>query len=247
MFGANASVRRLAVVAMCAAAIFCLGGCAATQVALEHKDLDVQNKMSATIFLDPVSPDERTIYIEIKNTSDKELDLGPEITGAIAAKGYQVVRDPKKAHYMLQANVLSVGKASPSAIQETLGAGYGGSVLLGAAIGGATTRSWGGAAAGGLVGGIAETVTGSLVKNVTFAIVTDVQLSERSEEEVDSTTDTRLGQGTSTTIKQKSRKTDNWKRYQTRIVSSANQVNLKFEEALPELRKGLTKSLSGLF
>ncbi|WP_422491663.1 complement resistance protein TraT, partial [Endozoicomonas sp. ALE010] len=36
------------------------------------------------------------------------------------------------------------------------------------------------------------------------------------------------------------------KKYQTRVVSTANKVNLKFEEALPELKKGLSNSISGL-
>ena len=38
-----------------------------------------------------------------------------------------------------------------------------------------------------------------------------------------------------------------YKTYQTRIGSTANKVNLAFEEALPELKKGLITSISGLF
>jgi hypothetical protein len=38
-----------------------------------------------------------------------------------------------------------------------------------------------------------------------------------------------------------------WKRIRTRIGTSANKVNLKFEEALPEIQKGLCRSISGLF
>jgi len=37
-----------------------------------------------------------------------------------------------------------------------------------------------------------------------------------------------------------------WKIYRTRVVSTANQVNLEFEDAKNELQKGLAKSLSGL-
>ena len=37
-----------------------------------------------------------------------------------------------------------------------------------------------------------------------------------------------------------------WKIYRTRVVSTANQVNLDFEEAQTEISKGLAKSLSGL-
>jgi hypothetical protein len=56
-----------------------------------------------------------------------------------------------------------------------------------------------------------------------------------------------LTQGTQTTIQQDVADTVNWKRYRTRIGTMANQVNLKFEEALPEIQKGLCKSIGGLF
>jgi hypothetical protein len=38
-----------------------------------------------------------------------------------------------------------------------------------------------------------------------------------------------------------------WKTYQTRILSSANKVNLDFDEALPALRAGVSQSIAGLF
>ena len=38
-----------------------------------------------------------------------------------------------------------------------------------------------------------------------------------------------------------------WKRYQTRIMSSANQANLDFEDAAPQLVAGLTRAIAGIF
>jgi hypothetical protein len=38
-----------------------------------------------------------------------------------------------------------------------------------------------------------------------------------------------------------------FKKYRTRVVSTANKVNLEYEEAAPALTQGLAKSLSGLF
>jgi hypothetical protein len=38
-----------------------------------------------------------------------------------------------------------------------------------------------------------------------------------------------------------------WKRYRTRVMSIANQVNLEFEEAAPDLVAGLTRSIAGIF
>jgi hypothetical protein len=37
------------------------------------------------------------------------------------------------------------------------------------------------------------------------------------------------------------------KKYRTRVVSTANKVNLAYEEAAPQLTQGLIRSVSGLF
>ena len=53
-----------------------LSGCAAVQTAISKSDLDVQNKMTDTIFLDPVSQSKKTVYVQVKNSSDKpDIDL----------------------------------------------------------------------------------------------------------------------------------------------------------------------------
>jgi hypothetical protein len=51
--------------------IVVLSGCAAVHTSIAKKDLDVQTKMSDTIFLDPVGLDKRIIFVDIRNTSDK--------------------------------------------------------------------------------------------------------------------------------------------------------------------------------
>ena len=176
-------VKRMAGLLLCLLVAFGMSGCAATQLALEKKDLDVQTKMSDTIFLDPVGPDKKTVFIDVKNTSDKEVNIVQDLTGAIAGKGYRVVKDPNQAHYLLQANILSVGKVDPSALQSVMAGGYGGAMfggVVGAGIGAAAGRSYGSMAAGGIIGGIAETVTGALVKDVIFAMITDLLMSQRS-------------------------------------------------------------------
>ncbi|MFQ5780113.1 MAG: complement resistance protein TraT [Nitrospiria bacterium] len=230
---------------------FGMSGCAATQTAIVHKDLKVQTRMSDTIFLEPVSPEKRTIFIEIRNSSDKEFDLSG-VAGRIASRGYTIVHDPEKAHYILQANVLFVGKADPTAIEEAMREGYGplGGILGGAAIGGLISRDTKGAVIGGLIGGAAEMLAGSAVKNVTFTTITDVQISERSAAPVKEETRSRFRQGGGTgssSIRQESKATTNRKRYRTRISSTANKTNLRFEEAKPVLVSGLVRALSGLF
>ena len=240
----------LAVAFLIALSVSMMFGCAATQVAIEKRNLDVQTKMSETIFLDPVAPDRKSVFIDVKNTSDKEIEIFPDLSDAIAKRGYRVIQDLNLAHFMLQVNILSVGKTDPSALQSVIGAGYGGAAfgwIVGAGIGAATSQSWGGMAAGGIIGGITETVAGSLVKDVMFAMITDVQISERSTAPVSQVTTSNLSQGTQSTIQQQVEGTTNWKRYRTRVGTSANKVNLEFDKAIPEIKKGLSKSIGGLF
>lgn len=228
-----------------------LSGCAAAQLALTHKNLDVQTKMSNTIFVPPVSPSKQTVYVQFKNTSDQNLDvpaLTQELDTRMESQGYRVV-PYSKAHYLLQINVLSIGKMSPSAAQSALGGGYGGalgSAMAGAAAGGLIGQSYVGAGVGGLVAGVGGLVADSLVKNVTYAMVTDVQVGVRSRHAVQQNTSADLQQGTSTTTTQNTSKIGHWVDYRTRIVSTANKVNLSFKTALPALQGQLVHSLGGI-
>ena len=228
-----------------------VGGCAATHTAIAKRDLDVQNKMTDTIFLDPVGPAQKTVYVQVRNTSDyAELDLASEIRNAVEGRGYQVTDDPERAHYWLQVNVLQVGKMDPSAAEAAYNGGYGstwGGAAAGAAIGGAASNAWRGGLIGGVVGGAVATVADAVVKDTTYAIITDVQVSERSKVAVREQTQQRLTQGRSGTRNVTAEETTNWKRYQTRVMSSANQANLEFADAPPYLRTGMTRTVAGIF
>ncbi len=82
---------------------------------------------------------------------------------------------------------------------------------------------------------------------MTYTIVTDLQISERTEETVEQTVQSALDQGTGSKVMQTSRSIRERRKYQTRVVSTANQVNLKFEEAETPLKIGLAKSIAGIF
>ena len=231
--------------------VFCAClGCAAAQIALEKKDLKVETQMSNTIFLDIETQIKRTVFVDVRNTSDKDIDVKSLLVSKLQAKGYTVTNTPAEAFYILQGSVLYVGKADPSALRESLYGGYGGALagaMGGAVIGGATGSIGMGAGIGGLAGGVAEMVAGSLVKDVTYTIVTDLMISERSVDKVEQTVQSDLQQGMGSKIEQTSKSTVDRKRYQTRIVSSANKVNLSFEEALNPMLEGLARSISGIF
>ncbi len=237
-----------AVAALATAAL--MSGCAATSMAISKRNLDVQTRMSSTVFLDPVSGDKRTMVIQVRNTSDKpSFQIEQDLKAAVTGKGYTIVNDPAKAHYMLQVNILQVGKMDPSAAMNVLNSGFGGAITGMAVVAAAGGHSNRGVLTGGIIGGIASTVTDALVKDVTFSVISDLQISEKIEGGVKAkaVSENKLNQGTSgATTVTTSRETE-WNRYQTRILSSANKVNLDFDEAQPELVKGLATSISGMF
>ena len=237
-------------------AFILLSGCAAMTTAIEHRNLELNSKMSNTVFLDPVSPELRTVLVQVRNTTDKTINIEGKITFDLTEKGYTVVTDPGKAHYWLQVNILYAGIAQPQTIQNLLAAGYGGSLspvaagLLGAAAGGSIRNNARGYVTGGalgmMAGGLADTVANSMVKSVTYSVVTDIQISEKSDVAVEQEVKSDLSQGSATKIRQVAKSTSNLKRYRTRIASSANKVNLEFKEALPQLEVSISKQIAGI-
>ncbi len=200
-----------------------LAACAAIGTAVSHADLETQTLMSNTIFLSPEANQVRpTVYMMVTNTTDKpDFKIKSRLISDLRKKGYQVVSNAKAASYLLQVNILQVGMNSETAAKEMMGTGYGGTlegITTGTAI---AAQSGGGLVVGGIAGGIATSITDNLVKNVTYSVISDVKLVQR------------VG----------SKKTTN----KTRVLSLAQQVNLKFKKAMPKLELDLSNSLSGLF
>ena len=228
-----------------------LVGCNTTSKMIKHGKLEVETKMSETIFLDPIEDDKKTVLLQIRNTSDKSgLDIESRIREAIEHKGYLVVTNPKQANIMIQANILRVGKSTLENPFEALSGGYGSGLegfATGAALAGATGGSGRSMLGIGLFAGIGNTVLDAAVEVVNFTMTTDLQISEKADGEyVSESSDANLKQGTSGYKKSTWKKKTNWKKYQTRIMSVAKKTNLKFKDAEPKLTEGLVKSISGL-
>ena len=159
-------------------ACLCLTQCGVVHKSIKYSDLDVQTKMSASVFLDPVSPDKKTVWVQVRNTSDKpSLSVEPAIISSLQRKRYQIVQDPDQAHYILQANVLSVGKIREDQAFMSLNGGFGSAiqgVAGGAAIGAlAGNNSSGGMLAGGLIGGLMGTVADAMAEVMTYMLDLD--------------------------------------------------------------------------
>lgn len=233
--------------------LLCLAGCAGTTTAISKRELVTENKMSSTVFLEPTSAENQKVYVQVRNTTGMTaFNIEESIKVGLRSKGYQVVSDPKKAQYLLQANVLSATEMNPQTREETLMSGFGGG-LAGGAIGAGTGALLGGHKNAIIGGALAGAALGMLVdasiKDVTYGVTTDIQISEKAKQgsTVSSTSKGELKQGTQTTVTVASKNTDDWQRYQTRVVSTANKANLSWEQASPVLADGLSKTIVGIF
>ncbi|EET5329837.1 complement resistance protein TraT [Escherichia coli] len=200
------------------------------------------------MWLEPAS--ERTVFLQIKNTSDKDMSgLQGKIADAVKARGYQIMTSPDKAYYWIQANVLKADKMDLRESQGWLSRGYEGAAV-GAALGGGITAYNTGSAGTTLGVGLATGLIGmaadAMVEDINYTMITDVQIAERTRTSVRTDNVAALRQGTSGSKIQTSTETGNQHKYQTRVVSSANQVNLKFEEAKPHLEAQLAKSIANI-
>ena len=228
-----------------------LVSCGAVHKSIKHGKLETQTKMSETIFLDPVSDDKKTIYIQIRNTSDKkDLNIAEQVRSNLLTSGYKIVDNIDKAQFILQVNILQVGKNNLENPFESLQGGYGGAIqgaIAGAAIG-SFVGDGDNAVLGALVGGLVGTVVDAAVQVNQYTMITDLQISERANGViVEESSEAKLKQGTSGNKVSKWSQNTNWKKYQTRVISISKKVNLKFENALPELKDGLAQSISGIF
>ncbi len=234
--------------------VLIMGGCSAPHTMIKKRNLVVQTQMSETIFLEPVAPKKRIIFVDIRNTTDMELPIEQLIHDKFTAGGFQITDDPEQANYMLQANVLSIDKSDLRSASSMVESGFGGAII------GSTISNMGSyssdraasreGAKGMLIGATIGLVTDALVDDVLYTMVTDLRVRERpmDDEIVTQTERSRLSQGSSTTQKQRvSGSKVRWKSYETRVVSTANQVNLKFEKARDALMKGLVRSIGGIF
>lgn len=235
--------------------IVLISGCSATSALIDHSNLDVNSKMSDTIFLDPTPQNQKTIYLQVKNTTSEDLKgITTELTKNFTAAGWTVVTDQNKAYNMAQVNVLQAGEAEdPNKVWQFVQSGYGtaatAAVLGGlagfsaSALGASTSSSIGIGAGVGALSWLAD----STIKNKIYSVVTDIQVSVKTNNKVDNVQKANLKQGSATVQKQTSKSTGNWLKYQTRIGTVAQKVNLKFPDAKPVIVQQLAQQISGIF
>jgi len=250
----NMRARDVASVVLVSAISCMLGGCAATETLISKRNLVVESKTSTAIFVDPVSREKRTIYLDVKSGVDgfdrrafKTFVMEQFVANE---NGYKLVDDPDVAQFTMVAYVLNLEQANPTAAQQALGQGYKGQAIVGGAIAGAvlggTTKSL---AAGGAAAGVAEHITGAFVHDVTFMLVCDIQIRETAAAGVlvQKATHIEAKVSDSGGTTQNVSETTNRKEYRTRIVTTANKANLDLADAQPLMFKKTAYAMSGFF
>lgn len=247
-FFSKKSTRLVAATALAAI----ISGCAGTSALVSNRDLNVKTQMSSSVFLQPTPPSQHTAYVQVTNTSGQpELDgLQAQIATDLQQKGYRITDNPNSAHYIIQANVLQAGQVKPNSADNLLGGGFGGAVAgagIGALTSGGGDISATNTIAGALIGAAAGAAINAAFQDVSYTVTTDVQISERTAYASQQTATLNTSQGDSGSISTVSKQSTNWQRYQTRVVSSAEKVNLKFPDAAPALINSMANSIAGMF
>lgn len=224
-----------------------LAGCQAAYTSIEKRDLRVEVKQEETIFTDPVVNSQKTIYLSVRNTSgNPDLNMKSAIKAAIRNTDYRIVDDPAKAHFILQVNVLNAERMSDANYSRALVSGFGTGVV-GGAIAGAATHNVGTGLGVGAAAGAVGFLANTLVHDVYYVIVVDMEIREKAKGVVavrgKQNLQQGMGGGTTQTYAEESR----YKTYRTRIVASANKVNLKEAEALPAARDRVAQVIVGSF
>ncbi len=210
---------------------------------------------SNTIFLDPNTT--RTVYTQLRNTSENQLVTLNEVSNKLTTKGYQVVQDPEQANYWIQAKVIYCHKAAdavtPEAVAEAgpgagissggtsmmsargdeSGMGMAGMPNMGAMMRQAMAMSGGRGGFGGMAG-FPGMQPPPKEDGVIYLCVADVQITDR-----------KIGKSIGRPTGGQS--SGGEKVQQMRMVGHVRQKSIDIPEATPIVQEKIATGIAGLF
>ena len=235
-----------------------LVGCGAMQTAMTKQDLVIESQVAGAVVLEPVAPAKRIVYISVRDLTGNNMrrDTMQKLKSQLALEGFVVTDDPDKANMMINASVIQAKNTSKEEAYSYLSSGFEGA-LVGAstaAVLGADGRSTAGAGlAVAAVGFLADT----LIEDTYFTFVLDVQVRERPLDGDKSVTRSAsanassLSNSNSTVASTRVSSIErgenfNWLVHETRIVTTANQMNLDINDAIPVVQDRTAMTLTEL-
>ena len=114
--------------------IFFISGCTKTTTkAIDSRNLSTNIKMSDTIFLEPVSPNQQIIWLRIRSSAGQdELKISSiieDLNNRLKNKNYILTNNPKEAQFRLDANILYMDLVSESLTADgAIIGGFGGAL-----------------------------------------------------------------------------------------------------------------------
>lgn len=243
-------------------ALLALGGCAtatgpapsqASNGGTQIGNASFKSKMASSIFLQPVAPSKRVIFLEGHNTSSAQgLNFNQYLTGKLLGAGYRLTNKPSKATYMLMYNIRYLGKETKDETAAgALAGGFAGALVESSLQSGDNYWWWGGGegvqqtARAGIIGAVIGGVAGHFLSKNFFMMVVDIQVEQRNAN-ARTATQTNASEGLGNTTRSTSG-FSGWQIYRDRLVSQAGGRQLTFGYIKPALQKVMSGEIAGIF
>ncbi len=208
--------------------------------------------------------DDMTVYLRVRNSSGSEFPvsrLRSQVADEIAAAGYQLVRQPGQAQYMLRVNVRGYGENAAAESSSGIGAAVGG--VIGYGVSSNDDYRTAAGIGGALLSEAFTKVLRNRNKQVRIELVTDLTVGERIEGGVQTTRttggnqqlrsqpgDRQAGNRGSSSNQSGERQvveiTEDFLNHENRLVASAERMKLTPEEALDFLLAKMVGAISGV-
>ena len=209
--------------------------------------------------------DDMRLYLRIRNSSGSEFPvdtLRTQVATAMQAVGYQLVRQPKQAQYVMRVNVRGYGENAAKALSSAGGAAIGG--LIGYGVSTNDEYKTAAGVGGAIFGEMVTNVLRNRNKQIRIDLVADVIVGERVLGGVTTTRTTggnqqlrsagqQASQGynagssnTQSTETQIVKTTEDFLNHENRLIASAERMKLTPPEALNYLMAKMVGALSGV-
>ena len=209
--------------------------------------------------------DDMTLYLRIRNSSGSDFpidSLRTQTAAAMQAAGYQLVRQPKQAHYVMRVNVRGYGENAAKALSSATGAAIGG--LIGYGVSSNDEYKTAAGVGGAILGEMVTNVMRNRNKQVRIDLVSDIIVGERVEGGVTTTRTTGGSQQlhsadqqasklynagsskTQSTETQVVKTIEDFLNHENRLIASAERMKLTPPEALDFFLAKMVNAISGV-